>query len=50
MENDLIVMASMQEGEGKGPVTDQWLPPFVVVGDDNKPVGTIEVILCIQSC
>ena len=33
----------MQEGDGAKPVTDQWLPPFVVVGDDDKPVGTIEV-------
>ena len=31
----------MQGGEAT-PVTDQWLPPFVIVGDDDKPVGTIE--------
>lgn len=23
-------------------VDDQWLPPFVVVGDDGRPVGTVE--------
>ena len=34
---------SMQAGDGKKPVTDQWLPPFVVVDEDGKPVGTIEV-------
>ena len=33
----------VQEGDGSKPVTDQWLPPFVIVGDDGKPVGTIEV-------
>ena len=33
----------LQEGDGSKPVTDQWLPPFVIVGDDDKPVGTIEV-------
>ena len=30
-----------QAGDGK-PVSDQWLPPFVIVDDDKKPVGTIE--------
>lgn len=35
-------MAELQAGDGK-PVTDQWLPPFVVTGEDGKPVGTIEV-------
>ena len=24
-------------------MSDQWLPPFVVTGEDGKPVGTIEV-------
>ena len=33
----------VQEGDGSKPVTDQWLSPFVIVGDDGKPVGTIEV-------
>ena len=32
----------LQEGGGK-PVSDQWLPPFVIVDDAGKPVGTIEV-------
>jgi hypothetical protein len=30
-----------QAGDGK-PVSDQWLPPFVIVDDDKKPVGTVE--------
>ncbi len=30
-----------QGGEEK-PVSDQWLPPFVIVDDDDKPVGPIE--------
>ncbi len=29
-------------GEDGKPVSDQWLPPFVIVGDDKKPVGPIE--------
>ena len=33
----------MQEGGGEGPVTDQWLPPFVVVDEQDKAVGTVEV-------
>ena len=33
-----------QEGGGK-PVSDQWLPPFVVVDDAGKPVGTVEASL-----
>ena len=24
-------------------MSDQWLPPFVIVDDAGKPVGTIEV-------
>lgn len=32
----------LQAGDGK-PVSDQWLPPFVVTGEDGKAVGTIEV-------
>ena len=30
------------QGGEESPITDQWLPPFVIVGDDEKPVGTIE--------
>jgi len=33
---------ALQEGGGK-PVSDQWLPPFVIVDDAGKPVGTIGV-------
>jgi 2,3-bisphosphoglycerate-independent phosphoglycerate mutase len=32
---------TLRAGDGK-PVSDQWLPPFVIVDDDKKPVGTIE--------
>ena len=28
--------------EGTDPISDQWLPPFVVVDDAGKPVGTVE--------
>lgn len=27
---------------GEKPVSDQWIPPFVIVDDDDKPVGSIE--------
>jgi 2,3-bisphosphoglycerate-independent phosphoglycerate mutase len=29
-------------GPADNPVSDQWLPPFVIVDDKDKPVGTIE--------
>ncbi len=32
----------MLQGNEDDPVSDQWLPPFVIVGDDGKPVGTVE--------
>lgn len=33
----------MQKGGADGkPVSDQWLPPFVIVDDRKKPVGTVE--------
>lgn len=32
----------MQAGDGDKPVSDQWLPPFVIVDDKGVPVGTIE--------
>lgn len=32
---------TLRKGDGT-PVTDQWLPPFVIVDGDGKPVGTIE--------
>ncbi|CAK0780495.1 Phosphoglucomutase-1 [Coccomyxa viridis] len=38
----LEAIKKLRAGDGKKPVTDQWLPPFVVVGEDGKPVGTIE--------
>jgi hypothetical protein len=31
-----------QNDEGDKPVSDQWLDPFVIVGEDNNPVGTIQ--------
>lgn len=40
----------VQEGDGSKPVTDQWLPPFVIVGDNGKPVGTIEVSPQSSAC
>ena len=43
------VICCGQGGEDK-PVTDQWLPPFVIVDDDDKPVGTIEDGDAVRSC
>lgn len=37
----MICCVGWQAGDGK-PVSDQWLPPFVIVDDDKKPVGTVE--------
>jgi hypothetical protein len=31
-----------QKDGSEKPVSDQWLDPFVIVDDDDKPVGTIE--------
>ena len=35
-------------------MSDQWLPPFVIVDDAGKPVGTIEVASqvfgCLKAC
>ena len=33
---------TLRKGDGTTAVTDQWLPPFVIVDGDGKPVGTIE--------
>ena len=42
----------MRQGSDKAkPITDQWLPAFVIVDDRDKPVGTIEVFSCsFSSC
>ncbi|KAK9842452.1 hypothetical protein WJX81_000771 [Elliptochloris bilobata] len=37
----LEAVKTLREGGGK-PVSDQWLPPFVIIDDAGKPVGTIE--------
>ncbi|KAK9811625.1 hypothetical protein WJX72_007216 [[Myrmecia] bisecta] len=29
-------------GDEAKPISDQWLPPFVIVDSDDKPVGTVE--------
>ena len=33
----------LQNADKDKPVSDQWLPPFVIVDKEDKPVGTIEV-------
>lgn len=33
--------ALQKEGSEK-PVSDQWLEPFVIVGEDDAPVGTVQ--------
>jgi len=32
----------MLRGDEAKPITDQWLPPFVIVDSDDKPVGTVQ--------
>lgn len=31
-----------QKDDSDKPISDQWLDPFVIVGEDNNPVGTIQ--------
>lgn len=31
-----------QKDDSEKPVSDQWLDPFVIVGEDNNPVGTVQ--------
>ena len=31
-------------------MSDQWLPPFVIVDDDDKPVGPIEDGDAVRIC
>ena len=38
-----------KEAGGK-PVSDQWIPPFVIVDDKDRPVGPIEVTVAHRSC
>ncbi len=33
----------MQAGKGGKGVSDQWLDPFVIVDEEDHPVGTVEV-------
>ncbi len=44
MRNRNSVYERQGELGGEKEVTDQWLPPFVIVDDEDKGVGTIEVI------
>lgn len=30
------------QGSGEDVVSDQWLEPFVIVGEDDKQIGSIE--------
>ena len=37
----LAAAPPQKEGSDK-PVSDQWLDPFVIVGEDSSPVGTVQ--------
>lgn len=39
----MIFQANLLQNDKEKPVSDQWLPPFVIVDDQDKPVGPIEV-------
>jgi 2,3-bisphosphoglycerate-independent phosphoglycerate mutase len=39
---DALEAVTTLRGSKDDPVSDQWLEPFVIVGDDGKPVGAIE--------
>jgi BPG-independent PGAM N-terminus (iPGM_N) len=38
----MVCLSVFAQGDPEHPVTDQWLPPFVVVDENDNPVGTIE--------
>lgn len=38
----LLFRPSQQKEDSDKPVSDQWLDPFVIVGEDNNPVGTVQ--------
>ncbi len=38
-----------KEAGGK-PVSDQWIPPFVIVDEEDRPVGPIQASSCAASC
>ena len=39
----LRAFSVVQNADKDKPVSDQWLPPFVIVDKEDKPVGTVEV-------
>jgi hypothetical protein len=38
----LLPRPALQNDGGDKPISDQWLDPFVIVGEDDKPVGAIQ--------
>jgi len=38
----------MQKPKNGKPVSDQWVPAFVIIDDKDKPVGTIQVLRSAQ--
>ena len=38
----LTAVTTLRKGDGEKPVSDQWLPPFVIEDEAGKPVGPIE--------
>ncbi|GAB4815974.1 hypothetical protein N2152v2_003020 [Parachlorella kessleri] len=38
----LTAVKTLRKEGSEKPVSDQWLDPFVIVGEDDKPVGTVE--------
>jgi 2,3-bisphosphoglycerate-independent phosphoglycerate mutase len=39
---DAVTAIKTLRGPADDPVSDQWLPPFVIVDEAGKPVGTVE--------
>ena len=46
--------ARLQAGKGGKAVSDQWLDPFVIVDEEDQPVGTVQVrhrqLFSINTC
>ncbi|PSC70092.1 2,3-bisphosphoglycerate-independent phosphoglycerate mutase [Micractinium conductrix] len=38
----LTAIKTLRKDDSDKPVSDQWLDPFVIVGEDNTPVGTVQ--------
>ena len=43
---NVILCLTVQKPKNGKPVSDQWVPAFVITDDKGQPVGTVQVLLC----